>query len=69
MKTITIDQFLTESELRLAVRLKDRIKVRDQILIPNMARINRVLGQENDADYLAFCVAYVMVKAGEWPML
>ena len=63
---MTLPQILTRAEIKKAIRLKDRIAVRDQIIIPNMARINRSLGQENNPDYLAYAVEYVLTSAGEW---
>lgn len=65
-KTMTLQDFLTHAEIDKAVRLGDRVKVRDQIIAPNMARINAQLGQENDPDYLAFAVEYIMKKAKKW---
>jgi hypothetical protein len=57
---------LTANEIALAVTLKDRVLVRDEIIKPNMTRINAALGQENDADYLAYAVEYVMNQMGYW---
>jgi hypothetical protein len=58
MRHITLGEMLTDAELLLAVRLNDRQKIRDQIITPNIDRINKSLGQENDPDYLAYAVAY-----------
>lgn len=66
MKTVTLHDFLTEDEIQAAIQLCDRKKVRDEIIVPNMARINEALGQENDADYLALMVEYVFVRAEVW---
>jgi hypothetical protein len=65
-KTMTLPDFLTPNEINLAVTLKDRVLVRDEIIKPNMERINTSLGQENDADYLAYAVEYVMNQMGYW---
>jgi hypothetical protein len=65
-KTMTLPDFLTANEIALAVTLKDRVLVRDEIIKPNMTRINAALGQENDADYLAYAVEYVMNQMGYW---
>jgi len=65
-QTMTIDAFLTEDEIRRAAQLEDRIAVRDQLIIPNMDRINAALGQNNDPDYLAYAVEYVMIATGHW---
>lgn len=37
----------------------------DQVIRPNMAEINRKLGQENDADYLAYAVEYALTMAAK----
>ena len=39
----------------------DRKRIRDEIIKPNIDRINKALGQENDPDYLAYAVEYSMV--------
>lgn len=65
-KSITLADFLTPEEIDRAIRLRDRKKVRDEIVLPNMARINEELGQENDPDYLAYAVEYVMTRSGYW---
>jgi hypothetical protein len=66
MKQMTLHDFLTEAEITKAAKLGDRKAVRDQLITPNMERINAALGQENDPDYLSFCVEYVMRAAGVW---
>lgn len=68
MKQITLGQFLSDGEIQQALDIwkNDRPnfhkRVRDEILVPNMARINTALGQENDADYLAYAMAYIFGK-------
>ena len=66
MKSVTLPMFLTENEIDRAVAMKDRVRVRDEIIKPNMDRINQALGQENDPDYLAWAVTYVLTSAGFW---
>lgn len=66
MKTITLHDFLSDEEISRCIRLRSRKRVLDEILRPNMERINTRLGQENDATYLSYCVEYVMNKAGSW---
>lgn len=71
MKTITINQFLTDAEIAQAAKLYEELKdtgrfaatVDEKIITPNIARINTALGQENDPRYLAYCVEYVMMQA------
>jgi hypothetical protein len=64
-KRITIGDFLTDGEITRAMQLykSDRANfhtvVLEQIIRPNMARINQALGQENDPDYLAYMVEWV----------
>ena len=61
MKTMTMDQFLTGKEIDRAVALYRETKgvgyankVCDELIRPNIARINVALGQENDPKYLAY---------------
>ena len=67
MRHVTLADFLTEEEIDLAAEMyaKDSSsgyadRVLKRIIQPNMARINRALGQENDPEYLAYCVEYVV---------
>jgi hypothetical protein len=69
-KSVRLNDFLTEQEIMLAAQmwrgqwLEDgktfAQRVCDKIIKPNMQRINRALGQENDPMYLAYCVEYVL---------
>ena len=70
MTTITLPQFLTEREIRQA-RVLYQAKVPSyaqavcaRIIRPNIDRINKALGQENDPMYLAYAVEYVMSQGG-----
>ena len=60
MKTMTIDKFLTKQEIKQAFELFDVDKIQKQIIEPNMSRINKSLGQENDSRYLAYATYYVV---------
>lgn len=70
MKFITIDQFLTRDEIERAFRLYRSLKgtgkfastVDEEIIAPNMERINKALGQKNDSRYLAYVVEFAMDK-------
>lgn len=71
MKNIAITDFLTESEIHSATKLYRTAspgtfakRCDEEIITPNMARINAALGQENDARYLAYCVEYVFLSLG-----
>jgi hypothetical protein len=69
MKTMTLPQFLTDSQIAHAVKLyeahgMDAVgKIQTQVIEPNMSAINEKLGQENDGRYLAYAVAYVLSQA------
>jgi hypothetical protein len=68
-KHITLTDFLTEDEIKQAERLwkQDKIQFRrrykTQVIIPNMERINKQLGQDNDTDYLSLIVEYMMQRS------
>lgn len=68
-KHITVADFLTEDQIKLAQKLYRQSKTRsttfakiicEQITAPNILEINRKLGQENDAMYLAYLVEYAL---------
>lgn len=69
MKTVQMQDFLTGTEIRAAWKIfdKDRIhfhkRVLDEVILPNMPRINKALGQDNDAQYLAYAVEYALGSA------
>jgi hypothetical protein len=71
MKTATIHDFLTDAEIVEAIKLYATAEsgtyarlVDEQIITPNIERINKALGQENDPRYLAYAVEYVLSQAG-----
>lgn len=66
MKTMLKD-FLTDDEIRRAVKLKKCDAIQREIIEPNLARINRALGQENDARYLAYAVEYAVGRLSKEP--
>lgn len=64
---VTLDQFLTAQEIKQAFRMLLRSKLNDserikylvdKITGPNIDRINKALGQENDPQYLAYAIIY-----------
>jgi len=68
MKTVTIGDVLTNEQLELCRALyPDHQRIRDEVIKPNMEAINRNLGQENDADYLAYAIIYAIESAGSAP--
>lgn len=67
---VALTDFLTEAEIKKAVKLYKTAQpgtfaklCAAQIIEPNMARINAALGQENNAQYLAYAVEFVMGQA------
>jgi phage portal protein BeeE len=70
-KTVTLYDFLTEAQIKQALDLYNK-RTDDlafitacvrEVIGPNMAEINRKLGQENDTHYLAYCVQYTFDQA------
>jgi len=69
MREITIADILTDSEIDRARELYAEFKdtgtfasrVVDELIQPNIERINKKLGQENDPKYLAYCVEYFFI--------
>jgi len=71
MKTTTLGEIFGNNEdefkqlLELAERYDDMFdpefhRALVKFLEPKMERINERLGQENDIDYIAYCLAYVL---------
>lgn len=60
MKKITIDQFLTKEEIKKLLKLRYAKDIHDQIIKPNIDRINESLGQENDPMFLSYACEYVL---------
>jgi hypothetical protein len=63
---MTLPDFLTEEQITAAQELYKTAEpgtfarlCAQQVIRPNMAEINRKLGQENDANYLAYACEYV----------
>ena len=70
MKTATLPQFLTESQIKEAARLYAKhghwdavAPIQALVIEPNLAAINGKLGQENDARYLAYAVVYALSQS------
>lgn len=62
MKYVTLPDFLTEAQIAQVLKLKNAKAIREQVIEPNMEEINRKLGQENDATYLAYVCEYVVTR-------
>jgi len=65
MRTITIDQFLNEDQIKKAIQLKKAKEICKEIIEPNIGAINKKLGQDNDPMYLAYATEYVVGQLGE----
>ena len=57
---VTINQFLTESQILKAKRLNNAKDICKEVIEPNIDSINQKLGQENDPMYLSYAVEYVL---------
>jgi len=64
MRTMTIDQFLNEDQIKEAIDLKKAKAICAKIIEPNLDAINKMLGQENNAMYLSYAVEYAVSKIG-----
>jgi len=72
MKSMTLPDFLTPAQIDSAQALYRKFKgtgkfateCAKQIIEPNIAEINRKLGQENDPKYLAYACEYVFSQTG-----
>jgi hypothetical protein len=72
-KQVRLGDFLTDEEIALAMQMwrggwladgkSYAQRVADKIIKPNMERINKALGQENDPIYLAYMVEYALGAA------
>lgn len=60
MNHVTLKDFLTDREIRLAQELKEARKICEQIIKPSINRINKSLGQKNDPMYLAYMIEYII---------
>lgn len=56
---ITLPDFLTESQIEQAAKLKTAKPITEQIIKPNLKAITEKLGQEVDPLYLGYCCEYV----------
>lgn len=70
-KNVKLTDFLTDQQIGQAAAIYEHApdqaaakrEIQDKIIEPNMATINERLGQENDADYMAYVVLYVCQEA------
>lgn len=59
-KMVSVTDFLTSEEIKRAMELKTAKLIREQIVEPNIKRINVKLGQENDPMYLSYMIEYIL---------
>ena len=64
-RSVRIEEFVTDEMFEQIKAIgPDAARIATEVMEPNMAEINRKLGQENDAHYLAYAVVYAMGKTG-----
>ncbi len=64
VRQITLLDFLTPAQVEECVLLYPSHRaIHDKVIAPNMVEINRKLGQENDPNYLAYLVVFVLGAA------
>jgi hypothetical protein len=70
MKKFSLSDILTDPEIETCLRMyRDNRstfheRCLNEIVRPNMERINKALGQENDARYITYAIEYVIGQAG-----
>lgn len=64
-RMVSLGSFLTTVQIRQCEKLKTAKRICEEVIKPNLAAINRKLGQENDAMYLAYMVEYALTVAGK----
>jgi hypothetical protein len=69
MQMITLGNFLTDAQMRKVTSIFNadpvhfHSRVLEEVIRPNMAEINRKLGQDNSPEYLAYAVEYACLHA------
>lgn len=69
MKHVTLSDFLTKSQIDAAFEIykaddQPAARIAKEIIEPNLTEINRKLGQENDAKFLAYACEHVFNQVG-----
>lgn len=70
---MSLPDFLTEQQIEAASKLYEQLKdtgrfadeCAKQIIEPNIAEINRKIGQENDPRYLSYAVEHVLNQSSK----
>jgi hypothetical protein len=67
-KNVYLTDFLTEREIKRCGVLCRKVEpskrnaaIIEQVIAPNLERINRALGQDNDPKFLAYAVEHTML--------
>jgi hypothetical protein len=69
-RLVVLKDFLTDSEILECIRLREQHGsdatrlIAERIIAPNLERIDRSTGQDNDAMYLAYAVEYALMRCG-----
>ena len=73
-KSVRITDFLNEEQWERAVAIWNELlknprppsfaqRVCDEITAPNIAEINRMIGQENEPKFLAYFIEYIFIQS------
>lgn len=70
MKTMKVADFLTDHQIEQCLALarehgvtKCHEPIREEVIRPNLAEINKKLGQKNHPGYLAYMIQHCLVQA------
>ena len=61
-KKITLSDFLNDSEIKKVMKLKHADSICEEVIKPNINRINEAIGQLNDPKYLAYLCEYAVMQ-------
>lgn len=74
MKQVSLKDFLDESEIKKIISISKKhdinsssfiTTVHDEVIKPNIAKINKKLGQENDPKFLSYAIQYIFMTAAQ----
>ena len=61
VKMVKVGDILNDADLERAAEMHPDVKrIAKELIEPNLVEINRRLGQENDAMYLAYAISYAL---------
>lgn len=58
--TVVIGDLFTKEMVLAASRCKSTEEIKQKVVIPNMATINKATGQVNDPGYMTYLLEYVL---------